>query len=123
MLIALACLLPASMIETIPIDNLLSFDKVLHLLLFYILVSLWLLAQRRDGKLNHKAGIYTLLICTGYGILIEFLQNTTWSQRSFELGDIIADFLGSFLGLLLLKYLIKSLPFVNRHLPFTKGWY
>ena len=74
-------------------------DKTHHLLAFMVLGLLLQLAY----KINVWHG---LLILVGFGVFIEASQYFT-SSRVAECKDVLADFIGSFLGLKLYKYLVK----------------
>ena len=74
-------------------------DKAHHILAFVILGLLLRLGYR----INYW---YALLLLLGYGILIEVSQIYT-VNRSAEQEDVVADLIGSFIGLKLYKYLRK----------------
>jgi VanZ family protein len=72
-------------------------DKSHHILAFVILGLL----LRLGYQINYW---YALLLLLGYGILIEFSQIYA-VNRSAEQADVVADLIGSFIGLKLYKYL------------------
>ena len=82
-------------------DELLSLDKIAHVLIFAILVYLMIVGMSKQYTYlylrRHALGI-SLLTGIGYGILIEIIQQFI-PGRSFELADILADSAGCFLGL------------------------
>ena len=78
-------------------------DKWIHIGLFSILVILWcrsyrsLRANATIEKLK-RTFIIVAVIGLGYGIAMEFVQKYCIPYRSFDVGDIVADAVGSFLG-------------------------
>jgi VanZ family protein len=72
-------------------------DKSQHILAFVILGIL----LRLGYQINYW---YALLLLLGYGIVIEISQLFT-TNRSAEQADVVADLIGSFIGLKLYKYL------------------
>lgn len=75
-------------------------DKWVHVGLFSIMVWLWCKAFATLGykRPNHflQIAFYFLL----YGIVMEFIQKYFIPNRSFDLGDVAADAVGSGIGLL-----------------------
>ena len=82
------------------------FDKWVHTGLFAVLVILWCLSwysfktTATAGKLL-RAFIIIGILFLGYGIAIEFIQKYWVVNRSFDVGDIIADGIGSAIGTIL----------------------
>ena len=91
----IAAILPQGSAPSIPELS----DKAQHVFAFVVLGLLLRLAY----KINYWYGLLTLL---GFGIFIEISQYFT-STRVAEEKDVIADFIGSFIGLKLYKYLRK----------------
>ncbi len=44
------------------------------------------------------------LFCIGWGILMEFLQSSKIINRDFDIADIIANIIGSILGIVFFKF-------------------
>ena len=78
-------------------------DKWVHIGMFCIMVVLWCWSASfyfiRSKQLK-KIFILVALLFTGYGIGMEFIQRYFISNRSFDLGDIIADAVGCMGGFL-----------------------
>ena len=77
------------------------FDKWVHIGLFCVMVFLfgWGILKKIDDPKKTKRGFVSLaLVCFAYGIMIEFVQDNFIPNRSFDYGDIIADFVGCFAG-------------------------
>jgi len=76
-------------------------DKWVHFFLFGILVILWCRFFYKKGfeKKNLKK-IFLWLMLSGilYGVIMEFVQKYFVPNRSFDLGDIVSDAVGSLSG-------------------------
>jgi hypothetical protein len=78
------------------------FDKWVHIGMFAIMVFLWCWAMLRMQFEKKKLERIFLLIAIAwlaYGIGMEFVQKYCIANRSFDLGDIIADGVGCVTGL------------------------
>jgi VanZ family protein len=80
-------------------------DKWIHIGLFLVMVVLWCLPflARRSPKQFGNLFIIISVSWLAYGILMEFIQHHFISNRSFDIGDILADAVGCLIGLLLVK--------------------
>ena len=75
-----------------------SSDKILHILAYFTLRSVWFLAlQKQMGNLYFKLVLILSLI--GYGIILEALQNGITNYRTGDILDAIANAIGVFTGL------------------------
>jgi VanZ family protein len=77
------------------------FDKWVHIGLISILSFLFcwgIYKGKNNAEKNKRNFILTGIICLGYGIVIEFIQRNFIPNRSFDMGDIIADGVGSLAG-------------------------
>lgn len=74
-------------------------DKLAHVVLFGVFVWLW---SRTEVDRQKKPGLRFFLISSGYGILMEFIQ-AGFTNRAFEMLDIIADLSGAALAWLLVS--------------------
>ena len=73
------------------------FDKWVHIGIFTVLLFLW----SRAFQINRVVfSIVLILLAIIYGFLIEFIQDQFVTNRSWDLGDVIADFVGSIAGAL-----------------------
>lgn len=77
------------------------FDKWIHTLLFTILVFLFCWADFRSKK--PIAFYWFAILGVVYGISLEMVQHFFIPQRSFELGDIVADVIGCLLAVVIAK--------------------
>ena len=83
----------------------LSWDKIGHFTVYGILTFLLLFGFCKKNKKRNKQ--FTVLAVLGsslYGILLEWVQYSFFPMRYFENLDILANIIGSFIGLLLFKY-------------------
>jgi VanZ family protein len=88
------------------------FDKWVHIGLIAIMSLLfcWGIYKREyDDEKKRRDFILTGIICLGYGIMIEFIQRYFIPNRSFDMGDIVADGAGSLAGVIysIRKYIKK----------------
>ena len=84
-----------------------SFDKWVHIGIFSVLLFLWcraLIVNRR------RTYIILILISILYGFLIEVMQDRFVINRSYDMGDVAADFIGSILGVVVWYKYKKNKP-------------
>jgi VanZ family protein len=99
--ILLLCLLPPSDFPTV---NIISFDKLVHVFLYMVLVFLTILNFKKQHfyrwlkyHSNKVAIVYGLFL----GIITEFLQENLGMGRTADVYDMIANAAGCGLGFLL----------------------
>jgi len=83
-----------------PSENWLSkiyFDKLVHVGLFAILIFLWRSAFNSEFSAYNFLLLFSALL---YGIMVEYIQRYFVANRDFDLYDVVADMIGSILGLL-----------------------
>ena len=101
--------IPSEPIEHIAnINNFLSFilsDKILHALVFGILVWLWCVGAHKKGQ-EPIPYLRVFLGAGGYGLLIELWQYLL-PFRSFDSIDLLFDLLGIVIGIFIIK-LVKT---------------
>jgi VanZ family protein len=79
------------------------FDKWVHIGLFAILAFLfcWGIIKKEIATSRWRSQfIQTGIICLLYGIAMEFVQRYFIPNRSFDIGDIIADGVGAAAGVI-----------------------
>lgn len=81
------------------------FDKWVHIGLFAMLTFLWRSAF--DLDLNHYNWII-LFTAILYGLSVEFIQRYWIPNRSFDLFDLLADTVGSIIGLAVWSVIYKK---------------
>lgn len=72
-------------------------DKWAHIGVFAILVVLWKSSFRWAFDPH---GIILFIFCLGYGIIVEIAQKYLVANRSFDFWDLLADAMGTLLGLI-----------------------
>ncbi len=92
-------MLPGSKVPTLGFWNFLPIDKIVHLGLYGVLSFLFCLDFRKQ-YLSSELRFYGIAIALSflYGIVNEGLQLALTVDRSFEIGDVIANGLGAVLG-------------------------
>lgn len=81
------------------------FDKWVHIGMFSLLTIFWC---RVINKKTARHYILIGLACLFYGIAMEFIQKYYIANRSFDIGDIIADGVGCFAGVIYCSWLYKK---------------
>jgi len=80
-----------------------GFDKIAHLSFYTIFSFLWSMSLRETNTGKN----FVLFFSVSFGILMEICQFYLFNGRSFELYDILANIIGSFLGVILFKKFIN----------------
>ena len=105
--------LPHSSLFNIP-----NFDKLVHLIMFFLLTVLFSYPfSKLPVKTVAIASVFKVAFSViVYGIIMEFVQKYFTSSRAFDMIDILFDSLGSFLGLVAIRqYMYKKIgPNENR---------
>ena len=97
------CCTPGKYVPTAHWLDLLSFDKLVHASIFFVLSSLWFVFLIKTGKVRSATIVLVLLACIAYGGLLEVMQATVFSQRSGDWNDFIANSFGCLLAFWLFK--------------------
>lgn len=99
LLITIALLSPTSDIPKIDIAFL---DKLIHVVIHWILSFIWLWYGFSTDKyhISGKNIFVILVICFAYGLAIEASQHWFTQTRSFDVLDLAANVVGSLFGLL-----------------------
>jgi len=74
-------------------------DKWVHLGLFAVMVVLWCRAITAAGNRNNSIFLQITFYVFLYGVVMEFVQKNFIPNRSFDVGDIVSDLIGSAIGL------------------------
>lgn len=93
--------------QYIPSNNwleLLSVDKLVHALIFFILTALFILTVLKNQKSISFLAI-GIIACILYGVGLEWMQANYLTNRSADWKDIIANSFGCLMALLVLKKL------------------
>ncbi len=94
----------------LPNINFSAADKIVHCLLYFILINLWLIYfyTKMDFQLDAKWIQVLLLTILLYGIIIEILQGQFTASRSADIFDVCANLIGSLLGIFFFKRIKNS---------------
>lgn len=78
-------------------------DKIFHFTAYFVLTALWARALFFNFSLPKKRALLTaVVVAVIFGIILEVLQMTLTTSRSFDFWDIVSNISGAFLALLLL---------------------
>lgn len=82
-----------------------GWDKVIHCVIYFILINLWLLYFYVKNDFQFKANLVIILLLSLllYGIIVEVLQDRFTATRSADIFDVIANLTGSLLGIFFFK--------------------
>lgn len=86
--------------DKVPLIKIPNFDKVVHSGMYFALMSVIILENRK--RLNNTRSLFlTSLIPLFYGIVIEIMQSTLTVTRTGSIFDALADTVGILVSLLL----------------------
>lgn len=101
--ILILCGIPGNQINKVKIIDIPHFDKIVHLS-FYFTFTLLLISENNPQKQNRKIAIKAIFIAAIismiYGVLIEILQKTLFTNRGAEIWDVVANAFGFILAAL-----------------------
>ncbi len=88
-------------------------DKIVHCLIYFILINLWLLYffRKKNFQIDFKLMLVLLLSVLLYGIIVEILQGLFTDSRSADIFDVAANFTGSLLGIFFFKSIMHKFNF------------
>ena len=88
-------------------------DKIVHVLIYFILINIWLLYfyKKKDCNFNSKLILIVLISILLYGIIIEILQSLFTVSRIADIYDVAANFIGSLLGIFFFRRIKHKLNF------------
>lgn len=108
-LILVLCLVRFTDLPTIKVSG---FDKYGHFTFHFGFTLLWSYhAWLKKNQITFRKLLNIVLISIGYGILIEFLQETCTKTRQADILDVLANFIGAitaFLVFVLIKKVKKG---------------
>jgi VanZ family protein len=93
--ISILFFLPGSALPNEGLFGIPHFDKYVHMGFFALLVFLWRFYFRKENRYTY---LLFALAC-GYGLAVELIQHYLIVNRSFDLGDVVADLFGAAIGL------------------------
>jgi VanZ family protein len=80
-----------------------SSDKIGHIIAYSVLAFLIFVGLSKQTTITSAKILITILLCTLYGVLLEFIQYHFYPNRFFEIWDAVANFVGSVIGFLTFK--------------------
>lgn len=82
----------------------------MHIVMFAVLVTLFLLPSKPKWLQSSfiKTALAVALTALGYGIAMEFVQENFIPNRSFDVWDMVADGVGSFIPVSYIWFLVKK---------------
>ena len=83
-----------------------SGDKILHILAYFTLSTIWFLALHKKIK-NHYVKLVLILSLVIYGIVLEVLQGGITNYRTGDFYDVIANTIGVLLAVLVINRIIS----------------
>jgi glycopeptide antibiotics resistance protein len=112
LIILVLCGIPGKDIPHISFLELLSFDKLVHAGIFFVLIVLTirgLLLQNSFTTIQLTAKKTAFISCVVYGGALEIMQGTIFEQRSADVFDFIANTVGCIIGWLLYEKIEKTI--------------
>ncbi len=87
-------------------------DKLSHIFAYFVLIITLLFAFYKNGLLKPKNWLLLIVLCSVYGVLLEFTQYSLFPNRYFEWLDAIANVLGAFIGSVIFRFIwrVKKEP-------------
>lgn len=101
-LILALCTMPVSGITSIKLLDLLSFDKLAHMLLFamqFWFIAIGQLKQHVFSYKRKRAATLAFIITIAYGGSIELIQGFLLTGRTMDILDMVANIIGATIGL------------------------
>lgn len=96
---AVACL---SLTESTHMPSVSLNDKLLHGAMYALLAVTWALPLRKLSTFNFHLSTYIICGVTAYGAFLELLQHFCTLTRSGEWLDLLADFVGALIGVIII---------------------
>jgi VanZ family protein len=101
-IITVLCLLPNSNFETTSTYLPVGFDKIVHVIFFFVLTILLFygkIKQQESYQYRPFTVVKIIVITSIIGLSIEFMQRYIFIYRTGDLFDFIADMLGVTMGI------------------------
>ena len=79
-------------------------DKLSHIFAYFVLIVTLLFAFHKNGLLQLKNWIILIILCSAYGVLLEYTQYSLFPNRYFEWLDALANVLGALIGSVIFRF-------------------
>lgn len=96
----------AGSLKKLWVHSIVHFDKLLHAGVYLVMAGLVSFAIKKDNKPVSYWSV--ILFCGLWGVLMEVLQYCLASGRDFDVFDIIANIIGSLVGVAGFKFYSKG---------------
>jgi VanZ family protein len=84
--------------------SLIAPDKLGHFAAYGVFSWLVLLGFRLSNSFTKRSALLSVLLVSVYGVGMELIQWAFFPNRLFELGDMLANFIGAVLGFFAFNY-------------------
>ena len=105
-------MMPGKYIPPVNIWDFANLDKLAHLAVFAVLITLALHGfgkqQSYEMLRAHPAGI-AFAVCVAYGFLLEVMQGTLLADRYFEWYDAAANAAGCVMGIIFFRFVLQEI--------------
>jgi VanZ family protein len=108
LIILALCSIPGQYIPSVSFLELLSFDKWVHAGIFFVLFSL-IAVYIQSHKISPLWLWIFFSLCVLYGIMLEYMQATVFSNRSADWQDMVANSVGALAAFILNRKLYRLL--------------
>lgn len=98
LLIVVLSLISIKNFKGIGIENIFGIDKIAHVFMYCVLNLLILWGLCKLLKFNTVVFYLVFAFCTSLGLLMEILQFSMTTERSFDIYDLIANIVGIIIG-------------------------
>jgi len=91
------------------LSDIVGTDKLGHMAIYAVfsILMLWAFFKSRNQMPSNTNALLIVGLSSAYGLLMEIMQFSFFTGRYFEVLDIIANIIGSFIGLWVFKYFIN----------------
>lgn len=108
-LIFIGSALSGDTLNGVKLINIPGFDKLIHFT-WYLFLFLFIAAgtYKQQGKLSVLFAVIILILCIGYGGMLELLQGSVFTKRSEDLYDFIANGSGAIVASIIFSFLYQK---------------
>lgn len=95
-----------TLFDFIPLDKAAHFSVFL---LYGIMVNVAIAKHINLPALCNRSSIYTVLWCVSFGAIMEMIQGTVFVDRTSDVLDVLANFLGTMTGVVIFRTIYRPL--------------